>query len=139
MDKVRIRRLPVVSPPVPDGGGRVVSSAGELAQIVNGVAYRFLAYVEFRPDAPRLRGNHFHERKTEIMYLIQGRLLALYEDVDTGERSSVELTAGDLVTIEPRCAHVYRVLEHAHAVELSTTEYDPDDTQRYQLAAIVDG
>ncbi|MEU0157108.1 hypothetical protein [Micromonospora fulviviridis] len=41
MDKVQLRRLPVTTPPIPSGGGRIQSPAGELAQVVNGDSYQF--------------------------------------------------------------------------------------------------
>lgn len=128
VQKVRLRRLPVTSPPIPAGGGRIQSPAGELAQIVNGGTYRFLAYLEFRPDAARPRGNHYHAHKTETLYVISGRLRAVFRDLDSGERTELTIEAGDAVTVEPRCAHVYFALEHSQAVELADTPYDPGDT-----------
>ena len=132
--KVAIRTLPSVSPPIPEGGGRIHSSTGELAQITNGESFSFLAYIEFILDAEKRRGNHYHETKTEILYIISGKLQAHYYDIDTGESMKVILQAGDLVAIEPRCAHAYVPLERSQAVELSATAYDPADTLAYKLS-----
>ncbi|MGW1062182.1 hypothetical protein [Micromonospora rubida] len=137
MEKVQVRRLPVTTPPVPPGGGRIQSPAGELAQVVNGDIYRFLAYLEFRPDATKPRGNHFHNHKSETLYLISGRLRALYHDLDSGERAEMTLEPGDLVTVHPRCAHVYYALEHSQAVELADQPYDPTDTHPYEVGEAV--
>ncbi|MFG1775444.1 cupin domain-containing protein [Micromonospora sp. NPDC049051] len=135
MQKVRLRRLPLTSPPIPAGGGRIESPAGELAQIVNGGTYRFLAYLEFRPDA-RPRGNHYHVHKTETLYVISGRLRAVFRDLDSDERTELTIGAGDLVTVQPRCAHAYHAQEHAQAVELADTPYDPTDTHPWDVADI---
>jgi quercetin dioxygenase-like cupin family protein len=135
MDKVAIRRLPDVVPPIPQGGGRIVTPAGELAQIVNGEAYRYLAFLEFHPDPNAPRGNHFHAVKTEHLYIVDGLVRATYRDLDTDETAEVELVAGDLVIVRPRCAHAYVALEHSHAVEFSPLDYDPADTIRYVLRA----
>lgn len=137
--KVTIRRLPIVAPPIPDGGGRVVSEAGELTQIVNGDQFRFLAYIEFKPNASTMRGNHFHAKKVENLYIITGRLHAYYVDLDTGERFETELATGDFVTVQPNCAHAYQALEHAHAVEVNENAYDPADTIPYKIFNGTDG
>jgi hypothetical protein len=136
MAKVSLRRLPDVAPPIPPGGGRMVTAAGELAQIVNGEPYRYLAFLEFQPDPDAPRGNHFHAVKTEHLYIVDGLVRASYLDLDTGEQSEVELRGGDLVAVSPRCAHAYIALEHSHAVEFSPLGYDPEDTIRYVLTAL---
>lgn len=110
-----------------------MSNAGELAQIVNGDPFRFMAYIEFRPYGETLRGNHFHEQKTEFLYVISGRLTAHYIDLENDETLTIDLTGGDLVTIEPRCAHAYRALEHTHAIEFTKTVYNPTDTFPYKV------
>ncbi|MFD0784910.1 cupin domain-containing protein [Micromonospora azadirachtae] len=130
-----MRRLPMTSPPLPDGGGRIQSPAGELARVVNGGTYRYLAYLEFRPDTGRPRGNHYHERRTETLYVIGGRLRAVYQDLESGERTEAILEAGDLVTVRPRCAHVYYACELSQAVELADEPYDPADTYPYELGS----
>jgi mannose-6-phosphate isomerase-like protein (cupin superfamily) len=136
MEKVSVRRLPEVGPPIPSGGGRMVTGAGELAQVVNGEAYRFLAYLEFHPDPTAPRGNHFHAEKVEHLYIVDGLVTASYLDLDSGESGEVELRAGDLVVVQPRCAHVYVAHEHSHALEFAPGPYDPDDTIRYVLSTL---
>ncbi len=133
-DGFEVRRLPIVEAPIPEGGGRILSTNGELAQILNGEEFRFLVFLEFLPDSPRLRGNHYHSQRTETMYVLTGRLLARFRDLDTGETRDFELTRGDLVRIPPRWAHAYRPLEPSSTVEMSSNVYDPGDTTPYDLA-----
>jgi mannose-6-phosphate isomerase-like protein (cupin superfamily) len=134
--KVSVRRLPDVAPPIPQGGGRIVTAAGELAQIVNGESYRYLAFLEFQPDPNAPRGNHYHAQKTEHLYIVDGLVRAAYRDLDTGETAEVDLTAGDLVVVRPRCAHAYIALEQSHAVEFSPLTYDSADTIAYVLREV---
>jgi hypothetical protein len=136
MEKVSVRRLPDVAPPIPPGGGRIITAAGELAQIVNGDPFRYLAYLEFQPNPNAPRGNHFHAEKTEHLYIVDGLVRATYRDLDTDETAEVELCGGDLVAVQPRCAHAYVALEHSHAVEFSPLGYDPADTIAYVLQAV---
>ncbi|GLY95361.1 hypothetical protein [Actinoplanes sp. NBRC 103695] len=131
LDKVSVRHLVVSNAPAPADGGIVRGSMGEIAQIVNGDAFRFLAFIEFAMIDGGYRGNHYHLNKIENLYVISGRLKAFYHDLDTDETASMELKAGDLVKILPRCAHVYFPLEHSQAVEFGEEPFDPSDTIRY--------
>lgn len=130
LSRVSIRRLPVLdappATPVLDGV-RIRMSAGEAAPIWNGTPFRFIAYLEFLPDTGAWRGNHFHEKKREAFYVIRGRLRAVFEDVDTGERAEHTLEAGDVLHIEPRCAHAFQALEYAQVIECSPLDYDAAD------------
>ncbi len=128
--KVSIRRLPVLdAPPARPilDGVRIRMSAGEAAPVFNGGPWRFIAYLEFLPGTGTWRGNHFHEKKRESFYIIKGRLRGVFEDVDTGERAEAELEAGDVIVIEPRCAHAFTALEYAQAIECSPYEFDASD------------
>jgi mannose-6-phosphate isomerase-like protein (cupin superfamily) len=130
LSKVSIRSLPVLDgPPVQPvlDGVRIHMKAGEAAPITNGTPFRFLAYLEFLPNTGAWRGNHFHERKRETFYIIHGRVHGVFEDVDSGERAEIELAAGDVIVIEPRCAHAFRALEYAQALEFSPLDYDASD------------
>jgi mannose-6-phosphate isomerase-like protein (cupin superfamily) len=131
ISKVELRRLPVKDPPL-TGGGRMRNQAGEMAQIVSGPAFRFLAYIDFA-EAGVERGNHVHERRVETVYVIRGSLRAVFHDLDTGVTEQLALAAGDLVVVQPRCAHAYIADGFAQAVELAPEPYDPDDTARFDL------
>jgi len=133
LTKVAFRALPVTEPPIPEGGGRIFTPAGELAQILNGQAFAFVAYVEFLPNASQPRGNHYHLAKTEMLYVITGHLKAVYKELDSGLTEARTLSSGDLVTILPGCAHVYYALEHTRTIEISDTRYDPADTLPFRL------
>jgi quercetin dioxygenase-like cupin family protein len=134
---VSVRLLPVVSPPIPDGGGRVIGPAGELVQVVNGDHFRFAAYIEFKAGAARAR--HYHRYRTETLYVISGLLQARYRDVTTGDTTDVVLSAGHLVTVRPGCAHLYRAVEYSQVMELSDRAYDPSDTVAYDFGTTTGG
>lgn len=128
--KLTLRRLPVLEQPPAQpvlDGVRIRMAAGEAAPIFNGVPYRFIAYLEFLAGTGAWRGNHYHEKKREVFYVIRGRLRGVFEDVDTGERAEATLETGDLLTIEPRCAHAFQALEYSQVIECSTLDYDAGD------------
>lgn len=132
--KVSVRRLPLVdAAPIPAGGGQLMTEAGMLTQVVNGDHIQLVVLLEFRADAEHLRGNHVHYQKREMLYLISGRLRGEYLDLDTGSRYHLDVRPGDLVTVDPRCAHAYAPLEDSLALDLSSLPYDSSDTIPYCL------
>ena len=136
--KVSIRRLPVLDAPPAQpvlDGVRIRMAAGEAVPVFNGGPWRFVAYLEFLPGTGAWRGNHWHERKREEFYVIRGRLRALFEDMDTGERAETVLEQGDVLAIEPRCAHAFQALEYAQAIECSPFVFDAADAYARVLAA----
>jgi len=136
ISKVSIRSLDVATAPRPATreGGRFMTAAGELAQIVNGSGpFSFLAFIEFKDDVAIQRGNHYHEKKEEFLYVIRGCLRAAYEDVETGAIEEVTVRVGDLVHVMPRCAHTYCPLTYSEAVEFSAAAFDPTDTYKYAV------
>jgi hypothetical protein len=132
--KFEVRRLPISAPPLPESGGRLITTTGELTPFANGGYYRFAAYLEFLPDRhARRRGNHYHAEKTETLYIVKGALIATYVDLDSGERTETHLQEGDLAIVYPRCAHAYTPLEYSQAVELASHSYDATDTVPYRI------
>jgi mannose-6-phosphate isomerase-like protein (cupin superfamily) len=134
--KVAVRRLAIYTPPLTaplTEGGRITTAAGEIAQLVSGEEFRYLAYLEFLHKPDVARGNHYHLHKTESLYVLHGRLRTVFKDIETDEMQTVELQPGDIATIQPGCAHVFVPLEYTHALEFSPQPFDPDDTYRYML------
>jgi hypothetical protein len=134
-EKVTIAELPLAERRPALGGARVFSASGELAQIVNGEPFCFLAYIEFAGGPGVSRGNHFHERRTEYLYIVRGTLVAKYFDLDTREEMELLLATGNMVEVLPRCAHSYAAREYSQALELSTGLYDPADSQRFAFSS----
>ena len=127
--KVIVKRLKIKSPPLKNGG-IFISPSGEIAQIVNGETFDFLAYIEFKYSPEHPRGNHYHTKKEEFLYIIKGKLRAIYLNIDDGEREELVLETGDLVNVKPRCAHVYYPMEYTQTLEFSSSIFDPLDINK---------
>ncbi len=139
-DALTVRRLPTVGVPlrVPLGeaGGRIMTDAGEIAQIMSGATMRYLAYLELAGDPPLPRGNHYHTRKCESLYIVAGRVVLVWQQVQGGTaHGSRLLAAGDLVTIPPYWAHAVQPLGYAQALEFAPTVFDATDRYTYDLTA----
>ena len=132
--KVRKLSLPVVDGPVgPFGCKRLRLPQGELARIYDAdEGMRFIACIELRAGA--VRGNHYHHHKAEWVYVLQGEVELLLLDPQTKARDTVPLRAGDLAFIPTGIAHAMRTVEPGHAVEFSSSRFDPEDSVRLVLA-----
>lgn len=111
---------------------RLLLAQGELAQVYDDAeGIRYLAFVELRKGA--VRGNHYHQVKDEVIYVIQGEILLVVEDISTRERASFPLHTGELALIPVRIAHGFRTQEAGQAIEWSTNRFDPADISPYPL------
>lgn len=134
--KVLKRSLPAL--PLPLGPQapnlrRLVLPQGELAQFYDAdEGIRYLAFIELLPG--KIRGNHYHKVKVELVYVISGEVLLLVADTDSGGRASVPLRAGDLVTIQTGIAHALQPVKPGQAVEFSTARFDAADIHKFPLA-----
>ena len=111
---------------------RLQSPRGEMAVLTDGTTpLRHLSYLELRPAM--LRGNHFHKLRHEFFYLIHGELTLVLSDIDTGERASRQMRAGDLAYITPGIAHVLNPTTPGHSVEYAAEPFDLTDVYPHQL------
>jgi hypothetical protein len=111
---------------------RLLLAQGELAQFHDSdIPIHYLACIELR--AGQVRGNHYHEIKEERIYVMQGALDLVLEDIDSRRREILPLQTGDLAVIQPRVAHALQMSQPGWAVEFSVARFDPADTHRYAL------
>ena len=133
--KVVRRSLPVLRPPVGDAASpikRLLLPQGELAQIYDAdEPIRYIAFIEFREGG--VRGNHYHQVKEELVYLIRGELQLVVEDIHSRLHETIPLQAGDLAIIQPGVAHALRTIKPGQAVEFSKTRFDRADIHRHPL------
>ena len=131
--KYSIQHLPVMDPPLPDSGGRMVNASGEMAQIIGNEPIRHVVYIDFQPDG-KPRGNHYHvERQMHGVYIIKGSVTVTLVDIDDKSHETVTLQAGDFIRIGSRCAHVFVAQEYTQALELNDTAWNPADTIPYTV------
>jgi len=111
---------------------RLMLPQGELAQLYDGPeGVQYLAYAELHPGADR--GHHYHKLKQEWVYLIHGRAEMFVQDLQSAERASLRLQAGDLVFIPTGIIHAFRPLEAGQMIEFSPARFDPQDIYPFRL------
>ncbi len=125
--KVRLKNIE--GPFDADNEGTVADARGKLVQIVDGATpFTHLVYLDFTvTDPPVYRGGHYHEKKSEVFYVITGRIEVQLVDLDTGWRETLVIIPGDKLTLLPRLAHRFRALEDSQIIEIAPVVYDPAD------------
>jgi dTDP-4-dehydrorhamnose 3,5-epimerase-like enzyme len=129
MEKVLFEKLPETKEI--DGAKRWEEEKGEFVQIAYGEQIRHLAYFIIRKGF--WRGMHYHEKKEEIFYVVDGEIRAVFVDLDTDEKVEKVLIKGDRVRVSPRCWHIFYGLRDATVVEYSPQFYDKGDAPRLDL------
>jgi mannose-6-phosphate isomerase-like protein (cupin superfamily) len=82
MKKIIIEKLPETKNI--DGAKRWEDAKGEFVQISYREDIGHVAFFELRKG--QFRGNHYHEKKEEVFYIISGKIRAIFADIDTFER-----------------------------------------------------
>jgi dTDP-4-dehydrorhamnose 3,5-epimerase-like enzyme len=129
MDKVVIEKLPDTKEV--QGAKRWREERGEFVQIAYQEEMHHLAFFEIRRGFSR--GHHYHQKKEEIFYVVQGKLRVLLMDMDTLQKEERILEKGDKVRIRPLCGHIFYGLEDAWVVEYSPQIYEMEDSYKIQL------
>jgi dTDP-4-dehydrorhamnose 3,5-epimerase-like enzyme len=130
--KVIIEKLPETKEI--DGAKRWEDAKGEFVQISYREDIGHLAFFELRKG--QFRGNHFHEKKEEVFYIISGKIRAVFVDLDTSERDERVLTKGDKVQVPTRIGHLFHGLEDSTVVEYSPQYYDKEDALKMDIDII---
>jgi len=124
-EKIKIEPIPITDDRVPIR--RIIQPRGELAIIEDERSFRHLTYFSLKCGKGFFRGGHFHKEKLEHLYVIEGRMIISFVDMDSGESASLEATAGCGITIFPRCAHRFDALEDTRVIEYFDSVHDPRD------------
>jgi dTDP-4-dehydrorhamnose 3,5-epimerase-like enzyme len=131
MDKVFLERLPEAKEI--DGAKRWNEEKGEFAQISYREEARHVAFFTLKRGFRR--GMHYHEKKDETFYVIDGKIRAVFIDIDTNEKEELILTKGDRLRVKPRCWHVLYGIDDASVVEYSPQAYDKTDAYKIEMDA----
>jgi quercetin dioxygenase-like cupin family protein len=111
---------------------RLLLPQGELAQVHDAdEGIRYMAVIETRVGC--VRGNHYHKVKQERIYVLQGELSVVVEEIQTKARAAVPLRTGDLLLIRTGIAHALQTIEPGQAIEFGQVRFDATDIFPYPL------
>jgi dTDP-4-dehydrorhamnose 3,5-epimerase-like enzyme len=129
MRKITVEKLPETKEI--DGAKRWEDGKGEFVQISYREDIGHVAFFELKKG--QFRGNHYHEKKEEVFYIIGGKIRAVFADIDTSEREERILTKGDKVQVPTRLGHIFYGLEDATVVEYSPQYYNKEDVLKINI------
>lgn len=113
---------------------RFSDARGEAHLIVNDLALRRVVYLTLKPDAG-YRGGHYHTKKSEGLYVAQGKARVDLAGVASGERETLDLEVGHRLWLRPGVAHRVEALEELVLVEYTNQPYDADDDRVFDFRA----
>ncbi len=75
--------------------------------LIKGIVNRYSYLVKFEKRGS-LAGNHYHKRKQELFFAVNGDFLITLEDIETKKKEQISLRAKDdkMIFIPSRIAHV---------------------------------
>jgi len=81
-------------------------------------------------------GNHYHRTKTEVFFIISGRLDKLITSDDEGNhrKEFVDVPPGTMIVMPPRVAHTFFLAEGSRMICYATERFDPNDMPGMKLA-----
>jgi dTDP-4-dehydrorhamnose 3,5-epimerase-like enzyme len=127
--KVKITKLNSInslSTCPPPESGRLSGEKGNVLLLNNGRKIKYLSILE--TNEGYLRGNHYHRKKVENVFVLAGRVRGEFWIEGCPEEKLVKvLEEGDLITVRPGCAHSLISIEKSIMVEFSPQAFDPTD------------
>lgn len=118
--KIRLISLP--NKKTGDYPRRMIEERGEMAFLhAQGPVYNPV-YFDIHVGGDYFRGGHYHKLCTEIFYVICGACRIRYVDIETGEDGNLVAGPGDMVIIEPNCAHRLEAIQFCRVIEFSLEE-----------------
>ncbi len=108
--------------------GRLDRGRGESSYLNFGRDIRFVGVLEFLPEFS-IRGKHYHKNKTEMMFVLSGKMKGYYwlPENPVGLQEKIH-AKGDFITIKPGLTHAFEALERTVAIELSPDTFNIEDT-----------
>jgi len=102
---------------------------GTFLEIVNGFESKTAVWGRMRAGA--VLGNHFHKKTRVFFFLSSGRARVATVHVETGQKDSFALAAGQGCFFELQESHAVHFLEDGDFVMLKSLAYDPAAPDTY--------
>jgi len=103
---------------------------GAMHELLNGGEWHSVIYGQC--VAGSHMGNHYHKETLVLFFLITGRADVILEDIVTGQRSTLELSALEGIIFQTNESHVLTFTEDTNYVMLKSLAYDPDNPDTFE-------
>lgn len=129
-NKYKIETLPITDQFLREK--RLIQDRGELVLLSDGEEIRHITFFTLNPGKDYFRGGHYHKKKTEKFYLVSGKIRLLLADVESKETATIEILAGQKVTVYPMCAHKFTAISKAQVIEYYSKPFDLSDDNPFE-------
>jgi len=79
----------------------------------------------FMPN--KIRGNHYHPEFTEYFLVIQGTVVMVTKDIDTGKELNMHASTGTCFKTPPGVVHAVHAVTHSICISMLTKPWDECD------------
>ena len=87
-----------------------------------------------KTQAGQIRGNHFHVKINEFIFLLSGQVkVELWDCNDLNKKSSLILNAGEGIKITPYILHRFHYLEDSVHIQLLDTPFNSENQDLHTL------
>lgn len=100
---------------------------GRIVDVMEAIDFNCATLISSRKGATR--GNHYHRKTTQWIYILRGRVLALSRATD-GPLQRAVLEAGDLIKNPPLEQHAFTALEDSELLVLTAGLRSGKDYQK---------
>ena len=107
---------------------------GRLVTLFNQGEWKEVNYIE--TDANVERGNHYHTRLREMVFMIEGEVQVSIEHVQTGAKREITLRQGDMITIDPYELHTFRTQSRGSWLNFLSEPFDHNNPDVFRRDAI---
>jgi dTDP-4-dehydrorhamnose 3,5-epimerase-like enzyme len=107
-------------------------SRGILTTIFNDGKWPEVNYLESRANI--VRGGHYHQRTEEMVFIIEGQVEVIIENINTRAKHTCVLGKGETLIIEPLESHTFRTLTYCRWLNFLSHPYDHAKPDVHTLA-----
>lgn len=123
-----------------DGRGELIDFIGSSFLTANHIGFGHVYLLTFSAQGV-VRGNHYHKKSTEVFSIVSGSVQIVIENINTGERNELMLTAGSephqRILISPQHAHAIKCLtQFAVLASFCTHEYNANEPDKFDYALL---
>lgn len=99
-----------------------------------GHSWREICRIDTHPGA--VRGNHYHARATELLFVLHGRIRLVVRQLGGGQIHDGELAPGDGVILSPGEPHALVALEPTELLSARTTPFTANDSDLHPFPVL---
>ena len=108
---------------------------GKIYGILNNFSIEEINFIDTYKGT--IRGNHYHKKTTEIIFIIDGNVKVIYQSiskkVELEGKGSIIVRKNDIFLIEPYIIHTFIAQEDSKWINALTVKHNPNNPDFYKI------